>query len=237
MVFTVGAGTLSAEPSGDEPQEKPIKNSINDLTQERKEIFLQNLNKTLANINEIKLNRGNKLKKTGLIKKLSEPESGKSFASHQSSSISNNTLTKKYSTRCLIVFSLISALVVVICSIITVILTTNLLMKASQNSQLNQDLVSKFVFKIADKYRPTRNASLISNGSMQLERNAFNWIRDQLYNVYGHVVDRDQHISNTERPTYVGANFNQGSFYLKLYKQKNKSKPFNMDIHFNPKSC
>ena len=214
MVFTVGSGTLSTAPNADEQnhQEKnSIKSSINDLTQERKEIFLQTLNKTLANINDVKLNRSNNFKKSGLLQKLSDPEVNKGFSS-QSSSSSTNALTKKYSTRCLIVFSLISALVVVICSILTVILTTNLLIKASQNSELNQDLVSKFVSKIADKYRPTRNVSYNSNGSIQLERNAFNWIREQLNHVYGYGSNNNQHITyhNTEKPTYFGANLNQG---------------------------
>lgn len=207
MVFTVGTGT---EPSTDEHQEKKdVKSSINDFTQERKEIFIQTLNKTLANINDVKLNRGNKLNKTGLLKKLSEPEANKNWSS-QSSSSSSNTFTKKYSTRCLIVFSLVSALVVVICSVLTVILTTNLLIKASQNNQLNHDFVSKFVSKIADKYRPTRNVSFNSNGSIQLERNAFNWIREQLKHVYGNGANNNQHITYTEKPVYFGANFNQG---------------------------
>ena len=52
MIFAVDSGNHS--PSGEitsETQEKI--NSVSHLTQENKELFLQTLNKTIANINEV----------------------------------------------------------------------------------------------------------------------------------------------------------------------------------------
>ena len=181
MVFTVESGVATSPPPKTEiSSDSSTVECVADLNKENKEVFLKTLNKTLANIHDIKLNRANNVKKTDLLKRLSDPADNKAECQNelQPSSHTVGYFPKKYSNRCLIVFTLVSVLLVVMCSLLTVVLTTNLLIKSTNSGEISETLLSKVVSKLSNKNKN-------SSGSIQLERNAFNWIREQLKNVYG----------------------------------------------------
>lgn len=137
---------------------------------------------------------------------------------------------KKFSTKCLIMFGILSISIVIICCILMGVFTTSYILKSNRlQSYLNQ-LESN---KITNQNDPTLyddmygSNSNSSDKSSKFERNAFNWIKDTIRKTFFGLKDEDIADNINNLNTHAKSNndlFNkypQSNYYGYQYSGKN----------------